>query len=723
MSYDPWIGSLVVGGTSGNYGTVKILVDEQAGPAANLLVTVEIAAGGLDPGAFEVEVFTNLNRRDFAKPFEPLDQSGNPASSYWMGLRMQAAGSAHANHVFRLELPATKCGAYRLTTRYRRAGTGGWWWHNDFAPFPGAALQRDCAIVVSPAKAAQVRLYEANALTVEAIRGGSYENRSTLDDFLPQHDFDGFNPFQLGHVREELGFNALWLMPVFPITRWRWDLEQWQWAGNDHPGSPYSTRDYWSINPWLADDGTSGRAMQLFVQLVSEADRAGLDVFIDAAFNHAGRDVVYGAGAIELGLCSPSEQDSWIREVRPTWCTRGTEFLDGVAIPHYRERASDGFSCAIWAPADRLNEHVWDDANVDWFFGDYSSLGPKAWGARDPEGKPVRVDDRRGGAEDERDLYFTDLGGDQETVRLWEYFAHILPYWLGRTSNQLAGIRADFAQGLPNQLWEYIINRCRKVRWDFVFLAEVLDPDTVQYRLNRVFDVLTTKDHHLYRDSNLTAPQIIGSLEAEARILGPGALVMHNGTSHDEAGNSDRWAMVGRYAVAAGIYGVPMVFMGQPLGLYDKLPFRQSWADMYHAWIAPDAERERVADMYRRINAARDAAPELRSPARYFLNQQGGGIHDTIFAVARWISDGGIDSVVLVFVNLLIDRPNAAVFALPRSIRLAGLYTACNLVAQDPTASVWPAPRSAEDIGEAGIYVQFEYPNEVQFLRLNRHTS
>jgi hypothetical protein len=63
------------------------------------------------------------------------------------------------------------------------------------------------------------------------------------------------------------------------------------------------------------------------------------------------------------------------------------------------------------------------------------------------------------------------------------------------------------------------------------------------------------------------------------------------------------------------------------------------------------------------------------------------------------------------------------VFALPRSIRLAGLYTACNLVAQDPTASVWPAPRSAEDIGEAGIYVQFEYPNEVQFLRLNRHTS
>ena len=120
--------------------------------------------------------------------------------------------------------------------------------------------------------------------------------------------------------------------------------------------------------------------------------------------------------------------------------------------------------------------------------------------------------------------------------------------------------------------------------------------------------------------------------------------------------------------------------------------------------------------MYRRINAARDAAPELSSPSRYFLNQHSGGIHDTIFAVARWIAEGNTNSVVLVFVNLLTDQPNAGL------VCLASQHPACWPVHRlqpcggGSLGSVWPEPRSAEDIYEAGIYVQFSYPNEVQFL-------
>ena len=77
--------------------------------------------------------------------------------------------------------------------------------------------------------------------------------------------------------------------------------------------------------------------------------------------------------------------------------------------------------------------------------------------------------------------------------------------------------------------------------------------------------------------------------------------------------------------------------IGAPLlGLHDKLPFRGNWADMYRAWIAPDDERAPVADMYRRINTAREASPELIAGKRYFLNTSSGGAHDRIFAVARW---------------------------------------------------------------------------------------
>lgn len=720
MAYGPWIGNLTVGGTPGNYGTVKFLIDEdEPGAEHGFVVRVEVARGEHDPGAFDVQVFTNVNRRDFARIHEPLHLS-DAADSYWVSHPMHHADESFANLVFEANLPVTRCGAYRLTARYRLRGLDTWWWHNDFAPFPGAARQRDCAVVVSPRKAATVRLYEANALTVEATQGGDYENRSTLDDFLSAHDFDGFNPFHVGYVQSTLGFNSLWLMPVFPQTRWRWDRSAWDWGSNDSPGSPYATRDYWSINPWLADTAEPHRALDLFQQVVEEADAAGVDVFIDVALNHAGRDVVFGDGAVRLGLCAPEERDAWVREVRPGWCTRGVDFREGWAIPHYREPAANGFECAVWAPADRLNEHVWDDANVDWFFGDYSALGPKPFAAgHDYWGRRVGHADPRGNAEDERDLYYTRLD-DNETAALWRYFAFLFPFWLERTNGRLAGTRADFAQGLPNQLWEFIVNKTRQTRWDFVFLAEVLDPDPIQYRLNKIFDLLTTKDHHLYRKTDVRMSELVGSLEGEARLFGSDALVMHNGTSHDEEGNAERWVMTARYAVAASLFGAPMVFMGQPLGQASKQAFRERWENLYHRWNEPDPGRDDVARIYKRVNTARDASPELTGPHRYFLGLATGGFDEQIFSVARWLEAGATDAVVLVFVNLSASGGKAATFAIPERLRLDGTYQAVNLVADDPSAHLWPAARDAGDIRTNGVYVQFSLPNEVQYLRLIR---
>ena len=69
------------------------------------------------------------------------------------------------------------------------------------------------------------------------------------------------------------------------------------------------------------------------------------------------------------------------------------------------------------------------------------------------------------------------------------------------------------------------MNRTRKARWDFIFLAEVLDPDAIQYRLNRVFDVLTTKDHYLYRKNDLKMTELFRSLESESQLFGGEALV------------------------------------------------------------------------------------------------------------------------------------------------------------------------------------------------------
>jgi glycosidase len=446
--------------------------------------------------------------------------------------------------------------------------------------------------------------------------------------------------------------------------------------------------------------GTPEAALETFRKVVKEADRRGLDVFIDVAFNHAGRDVVLGQSAVDLGLAAPAEAGQLVRTARPGWATSRRDF---------RAHASGPDDLALFAPTDRLGEHRWFDAGVDWFFGDYSSLGPKPG-----------ADTSRGGALDEHDFFYTDLdpvgGYDHDVEDLWRYFAHVLPYWLDRTDGGLDGIRADFAQGLPPQAWEYIINKTRQQRWDFVFLAEALDPDEVRYRVNRHFDLITTVDHWLYRRSELTMGQLVSSLEAEAGLYGYNAAVMHNGTSHDEEGNGDAWLMTARYAVAAALYGAPMVYMGQPLGVPGKIDFQGSWADIQGYW---DRAEPNVFEMYRRINRARETSAPLRAPSRYFLGRQtANGFNEEVFSIAR--SAG--NEVVLAFVNLRNRVLPPDVFAIPDAVPLDlnARYQAYNLLADDPSATVWPQARSGADIRRDGVFVRFSLPNEAQYLQLRR---
>jgi hypothetical protein len=697
----PWMGYLTVydgnwaQGRAGNYGTVKYFLDETGGESIPVVVDVQVYADGAPPQDLEVQVFSNANRRDFAKVFEAAADAGN-TNSYYMTYPMNAVASANNNHVYRTNLTLSKTGAYRLTTRFRIRG-GPWIWHNQFV-FDGVQ-QRDLALVVSPKKTLSRTVYEVNTL---AAPGGGSGQRSTLEDFT-NHDTDGYDPFNIGFVRSTLGFNTLWLMPIFPNTQVKYDLRMGQDVPNDSPGSPYSTRNYFAVNGLFDETGDPAQAMNEFTYFVDQAEAIGLDVFIDVAFNHSGRDTVFGQGAADAGLVSPAQVNARIRDERPAWSTNKNNF---------RDHAHQASEWAQFAPADRLGEHVWDDAGLDWFFGNYSSLGPK----------PGRGDTSEGGALDERDLFYTDLdpagGHDYEVVNVWNYFAAVMGFWLDRTGNKLDGIRADFAQGLPPQAWEYIINKTRQKKWDFVFLAEVLDPDQVLYRMNRQFDIITTVDHGLYRKQGITTTQLVSSLEAEANLYGYNAAILHNGTSHDEDGEGNVWLMTARYAVAAAAYGVPMVYMSQPIGVPRKVDFRNSWENIKVFW---DSANPGVLTMYRRINDARQGSPALRGTNRWFLTRQsGGGFNENVFSMARW---SGSD-VVLAFVNLRDQGVSPDVFAVPGAVPLDGSpgvrYQAFNLVADNPNAPLWPQPRTAADIYANGVYVAFGFPNEIQYLSLRK---
>ncbi len=675
-------------GRAGNYGTVKYFLDEDSNEQLKMEVSVEVYSEGAPPDSLEVETFTNLNRRDFAKVFEPITEANQP-DSYWVTKPMKLTGKNENNYVYRTELTVNKAGAYRLTARFR-INRGEWQWRNQFDG------QRDAAVVVSPRKVLDLTMYEVNPLVVEALPGDTEHERSTLEDFT-DHENDGFDPFNLKRVRDKLGFNTLWLMPIMPVAAERFDSDSNLWVPNHSPGSPYAVRNYYAINGKLAASGDEQAAEKEFQYLVRRADSLGLNVFIDVAFNHSGRDIRFGQGGVELGFTeNPS---ALIRRGRPAWATSRS---------NYRAHASAENDLAVYAPVDRLGEHQWYDAGFDWYFGDYSSLGPKS----------NRGDVSRGGAQDERDLFYTDLnpegGYDTEVENVWNYFAHIIPYWLKRTDNGLDGIRADFAQGLPPRAWEYIINKTRQVKWDFVFLAEVLDPDEILYRTNRHFDVITSVDHYLYRNDTARMSALAASLEKEAGVFGFNAAMLHNGTSHDEQGNDKVWLMAARYAVAAASYGVPMVYMGQPLGIREKVDFQNSWRNIKGFWDAVNLD---VEAFYKRINEARADHAALRGTKRFFMRKKNGrGFNDDIFSVARWAKD----DIVLVFINLRHYVISPETFSVPPDLPLTGKYQAVNLAADDPNALLWPQPLSAEELRKKGIFVRFRYPNEVQYIALRK---
>ena len=86
----PWVGHLEIrdsqvwsGGRSGNYGTVKYYLDEAVGETVPIQVLVQVYGDGHPASDLEVQVFSNVNRRDHAKVWEDPNQAGGLDSYYW----------------------------------------------------------------------------------------------------------------------------------------------------------------------------------------------------------------------------------------------------------------------------------------------------------------------------------------------------------------------------------------------------------------------------------------------------------------------------------------------------------------------------------------------------------------------------------------------------------------------------------------------------------------
>jgi hypothetical protein len=359
---------------------------------------------------------------------------------------------------------------------------------------------------------------------------------------------------------------------------------------------------------------------------------------------------------------------------------------------------------------------------------------------------------------------------DTVTQHVWKYFAEYTLYWLTQTgvpagstlatqtSHGIGALRADFGQGLPPQLWEYIINKTRTRKWNFLFMAESLDGGAVTYRSNRHFDLLNENIVFPLKNAS-TTNDFRGIFDARRSAYGQ-SLVLLNNMSHDEEAFSDPWYAVIRYAVCNTIDGAPLIFPGQELGIttttgYDKYEtnFGKNIADfkdfnsMKPAWDNTDFGNDQLYPVYAGIGLARSFSPALRSSNRYYLNQTGGGaVQPTIFSVAKYETPNGspaTNDVVFAFANL--DRNgtpsgNFDVNIMQNGSNLFGIksgrtYNVRNIaayIAQDPNRRnvfLWPGGRTGADVLSNGVFVSMNKvpvtvggwstaPYEAQYLKV-----
>ncbi len=688
----------------GTYTTTHLYMDEVAGDSIPVTVFFDPETNGVETA----EVFTNLNRRDRAGMDADGDgiedgikpppgngiAVGNDANYY------KAYAMALVSGGFQVTLQAEKTGAYRLTARYRLNGDAPGTYRYFTDPF-GDLCFRAHAVVVSPKAARDIQLYEVNPLTIIAT-GTLASQRGTFADLA--NGVAGGPRFNLQYVKD-LGANMLWFQPIHPngiagrqidpVTSQPFEV-----------GSPYAVKNFFEVMPLMAkgftptanatpaqndptpvpdtDPGYAasprGKARAEFASFTAAADAAGVDVMLDAPFNHTSYDSELATlGQTYFGGGSATDE------------VRNTEARFFARTDAYDMRAFSAGSIAL-AP-DRYDFGKFADT-YEVFYGRYAALVANA--------------SQSGNFTNEGDWFDYSIGNegtagdghfDAITQNVWRYFAGYTLHWLTQTGypantagaslNSSAGIdalRADFGQGLPPQCWEYIINKTRTRKWNFVFMAESLDGGAVTYRSARHFDILNENivfPLHAAQTTN----DYRNIYDARRNAYGQG-LVLLNSSSHDEDHYQDPFHALIRFAANSTIDGVPMIFPGQELGIsgavvppgdtqagitptsYDRyetnfgkpIPHFKKFNSLMPLWLKTQVGHAtynyglaQLSAVYSGIGQARKFSAALRSSNRYYLNLNDTTQHGQIFSVAKFEAKNGapnFSDTVLCFVNL-----------------------------------------------------------------------
>ena len=275
--------------------------------------------------------------------------------------------------------------------------------------------------------------------------------------------FSAFTPLALSKIKE-LGVTHVWYTGVIEHAT-KTDYTMFG-IRKDHSavvkgkaGSPYAIKDYYDIDPDLADNIQN--RMSEFEDLVKRTHEAGMKVIIDFVPNHVARQYFSDAREPFVEDLGQTDNVSKAFDVNNNFY-----YLPGQTLTlRFDPQREEDFAYSEFPAKVTGNNHfdAYPSQN-DWYETVKLNYG---------------VDYMHGGA-----CHFNTI------PNTWEKKLEILLFWADKGVD---GFRCDMAEMVPVEFWNWVIPQVKKVR-DVIFIAEVYNPDEYRnYIYTGHFDYLYDK--------------------------------------------------------------------------------------------------------------------------------------------------------------------------------------------------------------------------------------
>ncbi|MEM5563810.1 alpha-amylase family glycosyl hydrolase [Psychroserpens sp. AS72] len=287
--------------------------------------------------------------------------------------------------------------------------------------------------------------------------------------------FSDFNEKALKEIKD-LGVTHIWYTGV-PHHDVITDYTKYG-ISNDDPdivkgraGSPYAVKDYYNVNPDLADNVEN--RLEEFEVLIQRSHNAGLKVIIDIVPNHVARNyqsLSNPEGASDFGA---EDNKTVVYDVNnnfyynpgeafkvPEW-KHGYQPLGGEKHPLADSKFEE--IPAKWTGnGSRASQ---PDIN-DWYETVKVNYGVSPVGKKDFDELPE-------GYDEQHFIEHYEFWKDKKVPSSWKKFKDIALYW---TAKGVDGFRYDMAEMVPVEFWSYMNSAIKMKNPDAFLLAEVYNP-------------------------------------------------------------------------------------------------------------------------------------------------------------------------------------------------------------------------------------------------------